>query len=380
VSGRRFKVLQVGKFYPPHMGGIETHLEALCGELRTRFDVEVVAAKHRPDQASGERLGIKVTRLDTPFSITSAPVNPGLPAVIRRTAPDLLHIHLPHPGGVLGLLASGYRGPLVVTYHSDVVRQRIMGGIFRPFLDRVMGRASAIIATSRGYMDSSPVLQAHAARCRIVPYGIAVERFDASGDPRVNDIRRTCGPRLVLAVGRLVYYKGFDVLLDAMRSVDARLLLIGDGPLRPSLEAQARASGVHHKITFLGELQNDEAAPYFAAADMFVLPSVARSEAFGIVQLEAMANGTPVINTSLASGVPGVSLHDVSGLTVPPHDAPALAVAMNRLFDEPSLRARFSAAARQRVRDEFRVELMGERVAAIYDDALDARGDARGAA
>jgi rhamnosyl/mannosyltransferase len=123
MSGRRFKILQVGKFYPPHMGGIETHLEALCGELRTRFDVEVVAAKHRPDQASGERLGIKVTRLDTPFSITSAPVNPGLPAVIRRTAPDLLHIHLPHPGGVLGVLASGYRGPLVVTYHSDVVKE-----------------------------------------------------------------------------------------------------------------------------------------------------------------------------------------------------------------------------------------------------------------
>jgi rhamnosyl/mannosyltransferase len=127
---------------------------------------------------------------------------------------------------------------------------------------------------------------------------------------------------------------------------------------------------VASKVVFLGEIQNELAAPFFHAADVFALPSVARSEAFGIVQLEAMASGTPVVNTALASGVPWVSPHMVTGLTVPPADPDALADALNRLLDDHDLRARLGAAARARVSDQFRVELMGDRVAAIYEDAL----------
>jgi rhamnosyl/mannosyltransferase len=352
------------------MGGIETHLEALCGELRARFDVQVVACNHHPGTEVGERNGVPVQRLATPFAIANAPVSPGLPTAIRTADPALVHLHLPHPGGVLGLAASGYRGPVVVTWHSDIVKQRVWSAVFQPIVNPLLRRARAIVVTSPDYLESSPVLRAHRERCRIVPYGIPVERFTTVDAAAAARTRERYGPRLVLAVGRLVYYKGFEFLIRAMVNVDARLVLVGDGPLRRPLELLAAECGVASKVVFLGEIQNELAAPFFHAADVFALPSVARSEAFGIVQLEAMASGTPVVNTALASGVPWVSPHMVTGLTVPPADPDALGDALNRLLDDHDLRARLGAAARARVADEFRVELMGDRVAAIYEDAL----------
>lgn len=366
----RPRVLQIGKFYPPHMGGIETHLEALCGELREFFDVRVVAANHEPGSRSDVRAGVPVHRVATPFSLGNAPVNPGLVRAIRAARPDLVHIHLPHPGGALALRASGHRGPIVVTYHSDVVRQRLWSAVFSPFLADLLRRARTIVATSPPYLESSAVLRRHRARCRVVPYGIPLDRFDSPDPGAVSAIRARYGPRLLLGVGRLVYYKGFDVLIRAMSSIDGRLLLIGDGPLRGELEALARAAGVAEKVVFVGELQNGDAAPFFSAAEVFVLPSVARSEAFGIVQLEAMASGTPVVNTSLASGVPWVSRDGETGLTVPPHDPAALAAAIRTLLDDAALRRRLGDAARARVRAEFDVRVMGERIARLYGDAL----------
>lgn len=369
VTSGRPRLLQIGKFYPPHLGGMETHLETLCAQLRHRYEISVVVAGDGPTTQE-VRDGISVTRLATPFSITTAPVNPGLPAAIRAARPDLIHLHLPHPGAVLGLLASGYSGRLVVTYHSDVVRQRLMSAVFMPLLHRVLGRASTIIVSSQRYGDTSPVLARHRDRCRIVPFGIPERSVDRL-DPEPQRIRAAHGPRLVLGVGRFVYYKGFEVLVDALRFVDAELLLIGDGPRRQALAARIERAGLRDRVTFAGMVA--DTAPYFAAADVFALPSIARSEAFGIVQLEAMAAGTPVVNTALDSGVPWVSRHDETGLTVPPGDAPALADALGRLLDDPALRHRYGGAGQARVRTEFGVWLMISRIAAIYDAALAGR-------
>ncbi len=361
-------VLHIGKFYPPHMGGIETHLETLCAHLRDRFDVRVLAANHEPGRQSDVRNGIPVTRLPTPFSITSAPVNPGMGAAIRAERPDLVHVHLPHPGGVLGLLGSGYRGPIVATYHSDVVRQRIMSAVFRPFLDRLLDRTRVIIATSAPYIDGSPVLRRYRRRCRVVPFGIDIQDRTADVTARAADLRARFGPRLIASAGRFVYYKGIEFLVRAMRAVDGHLLLVGDGPLRGRIEREVRRCGVESRTTLLGRI--DSIDPVLAAADVFVLPSIARSEAFGIVQLEAMAAGIPIVNTMLDSGVPWVSPHGVTGLTVPPRDPGALAGAMSTLLDDDELRARLGKAGRDRVRQEFTAETMGRRVAAIYDEVL----------
>ncbi len=366
----RPRILQVGKFYPPYMGGIETHLEALCGQLRPSFDVQVLAANTSNVRLAEERDGVSVIRLPPRIWLSTAPVCPSLAREIRRARPDLVHLHLPHPGGILGVLGSGYRGPLVVTYHSDVVRQQWRAAPFHPLVLATLRRADAILATSEAYVRTSPVLQRFRSKCAVVPYGIPTERFAPSEPADRARLRERFGGRVVLAIGRLVYYKGYDVLVEAMQHVNGHLVLVGDGPLLGALRAQAARQGVAHKITFAGEIANEALGPYYQVADVFALSSIARSEAFGIVQLEALASGVPVVNTSLPSGVPEVSLDGVTGLTVPPGDARALAAALSRLLDDPQLRARYAAAGRQRIAEHYTNDRMGERVRRIYAGVL----------
>ncbi|HKY05607.1 MAG TPA: glycosyltransferase, partial [Blastocatellia bacterium] len=356
MHGGRLRVLQVGKFYPPFMGGMETHLQALCEQMSGRVDVKVVVANGARQTAKEVSDGVEVTRLATMFNFAAAPVCPALPGEIYKTPADIVHIHVPNPTAILAFLASNHKGRLVITYHSDTIRQRVLGWAFEPVLHRALRRSGAIIATSPNYIDSSDVLSLHRSRCRVIPHGIRLERFERMRTEKVSEIRKEFGPRIVLGVGRLIYYKGFEHLIRAMTRVDGRLLIVGDGPLRSSLEEQARELGVSDRVVFLGEV--DDVTAYYQAADIFALASTARSEAFGIVQLEAMACGKPVVNTRLESGVPYVSIDRQTGITVPPASADALAEAINLLFADESLRLRYGAAARERARREFCLDKM----------------------
>lgn len=366
TADRRLRVLHVGKYYPPYMGGIETHLQALCGAIRSEVDVEIVVANDSRQTLDEVVDGIPVARVGTAFTVSSAPVYPGLIGRLRRSTADIVHVHLPNPFAVMAYLLSGHPGTLVMTYHSDIVGRKALTAAFEPVFDRAFRRASAVIATSPNYLATSPVLQRHKDRAVVIPYGIDVGAFDRVDESAVAAIRHRYGPRLVLAVGRLIYYKGFDVLIRAMAAVNGTLLIVGDGPLRENLQSVARSSGVADRVVFPGEIQNRDVAPYLHAADLFVLPSVARSEAFGIVQIEAMACGAPVVNTSLDSGVPYVSLDGITGLTVPPGDTGALAGAITRLLDDGALRAAYGEAGKRRAREEFSVEVMARRTLDLY--------------
>lgn len=368
APGRRLKVLQVGKFYPPHMGGIETHLQALCGALRDSVDLRVVVASDDSGSLCEVIDGVPVSRVPTKLTLFSTPLCPGMVREIRRCDADIVHLHLPNPTAVLAFLTSGHRGRLVVTYHSDTVRQKILGPMFEPCLHALLRRASAIIATSPDYRRTSAVLSRYPDRCHVIPYGIALEQFERCDSAKVAQIRRQYGERLVVSVGRLVYYKGFEYLIRAMAQVRGTLLIVGDGPLRARLERLAAELGVRERVVFTGEIQNEEIVPFYHAADVFALASIARSEAFGIVQIEAMAAGIPVVNTSLDSGVPFVSRHDETGLTVPPQDPEALAAALNRLLDDEDLRASFGRAARRRACQEFSVGTMLARTVDLYEE------------
>jgi rhamnosyl/mannosyltransferase len=369
------RVLHVGKFYPPHPGGMETHLQGLCGELKRALRVEVVVANSGRETAREVIDGVEVTRLGTSFNLGAAPVCPRLTRTIRQSKADLVHLHWPHPTAVLAYLASGRRGPLVLTYHSDIVRQKIMGRAFWPALKRALSLADAVIATSPGYLNTSPVLQKFRERCRVIPLGIPLERFDGPDAAEVARVRQRYGRRIVLGVGRLVYYKGFEYLIQAMREVAGQLIIVGSGPLRGELERAARGCGVGGRVHILSEVR--EVAPYYHAADVFALPSVARSEAFGIVQLEAMACGLPVVNTRLDSGVTFVSQDRRTGLTVPPADPQALARAINALLDDPALNAEYGRAGRLRVEREFSLRAMADRTLRLYEEVMSAVG-ARG--
>jgi glycosyltransferase involved in cell wall biosynthesis len=366
-GGRRLRVLHVGKFYPPHHGGMESHVETLCTELAPEVDVEVIVSADGRDTVRETVGGVSVTRIGTRATLASASVNPGMARAIRRSRAHVVHFHHPNPTAVLSYLASGRRGPLVVTYHSDIIRQRVLGALFTPVLHRFLRGAHAILASSPDYARTSPVLRAHADRVRVVPFGIRTEEFEHADMDEVARLRALYGPRVVLAAGRLVYYKGFDYLIRAMSAVDGRLVILGDGPLRASLERYAAGLGLSDRVTLAGAVP--ELAPYYHAADVFALPAVARSEAFGLVQLEAMAAGLPVVNTRIDSGVPFVSRDGESGITVPPADVQALAGALGLLLDAPALRDRLGEAARERVRREFSLERMVADTLALYHEA-----------
>jgi glycosyltransferase involved in cell wall biosynthesis len=362
----KLRVLQVGKFYPPHMGGIETHLQALCGALRNHAEVRVIVSSEGRNTIEETVDSVPVARLSTLLTAFSTSISPGMVSRIRRSGGELVHIHLPNPAAVLAYLASGHRGPLVVTYHSDTVKQKVLGRMFEPLLNAALRKSAAIIATSPNYLATSGVLQAFRDRCHVISYGIDTAQFEQCAPEAVRSVRERYGERLVISVGRLVYYKGFDVLIRAMASVRGKLVIVGDGPLRGELESLAARLGVADKVVFAGEIDNAGVTPYYHAADLFALASVARSEAFGIVQIEAMAAGLPVVNTSLDSGVPFVSLHGQTGLTVPPGDPQALAVAINRLLDDHGLRQSLGQAGVRRARQEFSLDTMLRRTLQLY--------------
>jgi rhamnosyl/mannosyltransferase len=257
---------------------------------------------------------------------------------------------------------------VVVSWHSDIVRQKRLLRTFAPFMHAVLRRADAIVCATPNHIDTSEVLPAYRSKCVVIPYGISLTALQETAAVRADamTVRASFGGGpLILAVGRLTYYKGFEHLIRAMRDVRGHLVVIGEGPLRRSLEAVAKESAVADRVHLLGEISG-ELAPYYHACDVFVLPSVERSEAFGIVQLEAMACGKPVVNTALPSGAPFVSRHEHSGLTVRPGDPGALAAAINTLLDRPSLRRALGEAGRDRVAREFSKEAMATQMLELY--------------
>jgi rhamnosyl/mannosyltransferase len=356
------------------MGGMETHLQTLCHELLDHVELQVLVVNDGRRHISANIDGIPVIRLGKLFTLASTPVCRGMAREIRLSRAQIAHLHMPNPVGALSYLLSRHPGCLVVTWHSDVVRQRLLGKILSPIEQAILRRATAVVLTSENYLRSSRPLRAHRSKCRVIPYGIPLEKFGGIEDPRVAEIRCRYGPRIVLAVGRQVYYKGFEYLIRAMSNVDATLLLVGDGPLRRPLESEVVNLGIQDRVAFLGELQNETMAPYYRASDVFVLPSVARSEAFGIVQIEAMASGRPVVNTGIDSGVPAVSVDGITGITVPPANSEALAAAISRLLEDPNLRMLYGRRAQRRAHKEFGAGTMAQSVLQLYREVLEENG------
>lgn len=367
-TGRRPRVLHIGKFYPPYKGGMETHVQDLCRALSRFADVSVLVSNTATTTIHEFDGDLPVQRVGSWATIASAPLSPAMVIAIRSTPADIVHLHCPNPTAVLALLASRHPGKVVITYQSDIIRQRMLRYAYEPVFNHLARRASAIVCLSPNYIESSATLNTFRDKCHVIPHGIDPHRFSMVDHKQVTEIRERYGNRIVLAVGRLVYYKGFEYLIRSIAGTDAALLIIGTGPLRNHLEQTARDCGVMDRVHLLGEVE--DVVPYYHAARVFALPSVARSEAFGIVQLEAMACGTPVVNTRLDSGVPFVSVDGVSGLTVPPCDATALREAIKGILDNPALHTRFSNGALQRVQQHFTLDAMAKSTLRLYETIL----------
>lgn len=357
---RRLKVLEVNKAYYPHIGGIETLVRQYSQELGTicNADVKTLVCRDGRGKTTRETLdGVKLTRAGSLGTYFSCPLSLSFIRLFRKMAreADVVHIHVPFPLADAALLLSGFKGRVVVSWHSDVVKQKKLMTFYKPFMMKLLKRADCIITATKGHIDGSDYLPDFRRKCSIVPYGISPEDYISIERSPILTNRLSDKKNVkVFFTGRLVYYKGVNILLKAFTMTEnCELFIAGTGEMEQELKAFAKRHNIEKKVHFLGFLPDNELKQAYADCDIFVLPSVAKSEAFGIVQLEAMVYGKPVINTKLPSGVPYVSVHGKTGLTVPPSDAKALAEAINTLAADAKMRENFGKAAAERVMTEF---------------------------
>lgn len=384
---RPLQVLHLGKYYPPAPGGIESLVRDMAvGQSQAGLNVTVHVFQHRKNEPTVEEedQGVRIVRHATRANIAKLEISSGLVERIRRAQPDIIHVHVPNPSMILALLAAGdliRNVPIVVGYHADVVRQKFRSFLFRPIEHRFYRRVSAITTPSPAHGQNSRVLRPYTDRIRMVPLALNLDPYlnpSREDLETAEQLRQSCEGPIWLACGRLVYYKGFMTAIAALaRTTTAgQLWIIGTGPDRLKLEAEAARLGVADRVRFLGHVART--VPYYHAADAFWFPSNARSESFGLAQVEAMASGCPVINTLIPhSGVPWVSLHGQTGLSVPVGDHEALANSADQLARHPELRSLYGEAARRRAVDQFEIGGMVRRLNALYEDVL--RGQASGA-
>jgi rhamnosyl/mannosyltransferase len=372
VGHKRIRVLQINKLYYPWVGGVEKVVQDISEGLKDKVNIEVLACQ--PKGLGRKKLinGVRVTKASSFGIYWGMPVSITFPFLLawKSRKVDILHFHLPFPLGDLSYLLIGSKWKkVVVTYHSDIVRQEKLMKFYGPFLHRFLRRADRILPTSPNLVESSPYLSPYKDKCTVVPLSIDLKEF---GHPIEKEFDLGVSPddKIVLFAGRLSYYKGLDYLIEAMQEVEAKLLIAGEGGLREDLERKAKSLGVEHKIVFVGKVSDDELKYCYQICDLFVLPSVESSEAFGIVQMEAMAYGKPVVNTNLPTGVPYVSVDGETGITVPPRDSKALANAINKILNDNELATEFSKNALKRVKEKFSREKMLESIYSIYEDLM----------
>ncbi|MCL4557781.1 MAG: glycosyltransferase [Deltaproteobacteria bacterium] len=358
------KVLQINKFYYPVIGGIETVVRQIAEGINARdgLTVDVLACSNGPGASSEDINGVHVTRARSMGVLLSMPVSVDFVRALKEmhSGYDLLHLHLPFPLGELALWLVRPESKLVVTYHSDIVRQRLassaMGWLHRWTLER----AQRIVVSNPNIVRTSAVLRGFRPKCTVIPFGVDTARFGPGGGSlhRVEQIRRRYGQKIVLFVGRLVYYKGVEYLIRAMKDIDAGLVIIGEGPLKDRLAGEARRIGLGDRVSFVPYRTPDELADFYLAASVFVLPSVYRSEAFGITIAEAMACGLPVISTELGTGTSYVNQEGVTGFVLPPRDSGAINDRLKRLLSDSALSAAMGRAAAGRIKAGFTLDSM----------------------
>lgn len=350
------RVVHVAKFYPPAPGGMERVVETLCRASAGLVESRVIALN--TSSATVEEMvdGIAVTRVGVAGRAGSVPIAPSLVAHLRRASADLMILHEPHPWALLSHAIARPAARLAIWYHSDVVRHALQYALFyAPLARAVYGRAERFIVSSPPLGERAAALKPYASRVRVIPFGI---------DPDAWTPGTEAAEAFVLFAGRHVPYKGVDVLLRALQGTGIRAVIAGDGPQRGAWEALASTLGVDARFT--GDVPDGELRRLFRECAAFVLPSITRAEAFGYVQLEAMASGTPVISTDVPSGVSWVNQHERTGIVVPAGDADALRRALLRLMADAPLRRRFGANGRARVEREFTMARLRERLQAFY--------------
>jgi rhamnosyl/mannosyltransferase len=366
------RVLQVGRYFPPHVGGVETLVYNLTQGLNARgIQCDVLCSNKSAVYRLDEFEGFRVHRTRSYGQVLSVSITPQLISKFRRISAqyDIVHLHHPDPIATLALFVGKPSCKIVIHWHSDILRQKIPLILFKPLQSWMLRRADAIIATSPNYVMGSAHLAPFREKIKVIPIGIEPLRGKANGKELQAGKEWAGKKKVVFSLGRLVYYKGFEQLIDAASYLDDDYLILigGTGPLRQRLQKRINARGLSEKVVLLGEIPPEDLAAYYDLADIFCLPSTYKTEAFGIVLLEAMSFGKPLVTTNLPdSGISWVNQNHITGLTVPPNDAFQLAQAIKTIASDEDLARKFSIAARKRFHEKFTLDAMVESTIKLY--------------
>ncbi|WP_291592768.1 glycosyltransferase family 4 protein [Bacteroides sp.] len=365
------KILQIGKFYPI-CGGVEKVMYDITVGLSQRqiyCDMLCAAAENHPPGNLLLNQFARILCVPSWKKVASTMLSPAMVYRLRkiRKEYDIIHIHHPDPMACLALFLSGYKGPVVLHWHSDILKQKRLLKLYAPLQNWLMRRAEVIVGTTPVYVRESPFLEDIQRKVTSIPIG--VDEMKPSSE-RVSQIReKYAGKKIIFSLGRLVEYKGYEYLIRAARRLsDEYIILIGGkGPLWEYLQALIDELGVADKVKLLGFIEDRELPDYFGACDLFCLSSIWKTEAFGIVQIEAMSCGKPVIAMNIPeSGVNWVNMDRFSGLNVKPEDADALAEAITAVLTDKALYEKLSQGARKRYETMFTKELMTELCLNLY--------------
>ena len=372
-SNVMIRVLQIYKTYKTEtVGGVEAVMHQL-GSHAVRHGITpkvfTLSAQSEPTVITDG--DVEVSRYPIDLDVASTPFSRKALQAFRSAAAevDILHYHFPWPFGDVMHLLRRPKKPVVVTYHSDIVKQKHLMKLYAPLMHWFLRRANVIVATSPNYIASSPVLQRYRAKTVAIPIGIADTR--ATPDPEVLEgLKTRIGHRKFFAfVGVLRYYKGLHFLLEANVGADFPIVIAGAGPKEAELKAQAAALGLKN-VVFLGAVSDAEKNALLALCYAFVFPSHLRSEAFGISLLEAAMHGKPMLSMEIGSGMSYINQDSETGLTLPAENTVALRAAMQRLWDNPEVADRMGTAARKRYEMLFTVETMAKSYADIYHSLM----------
>ena len=364
------KVAHLGKFYPPVRGGMERAVQVLCSSTRDRLEHEVIAFNTNRTSTAERVDGISVTRVGTWLRAGAVPVAPGLIRRLRSLRADVAVLHEPNPWALVAWAAAAPDVPVAIWFHSEVVRPRAQYELFyAPLAERVYPQARRFIVSSPTLARAATPLAPYQDRITVIPFGVDASAFSSSAiATHARGLRASVAGPLLLFAGRLVPYKGLDVLIEAAAPLAVTVVVVGDGPMREAWIRQAQSMAGRARVLFVGEVAEPELRAWLQACDALVLPSVTRAEAFGLVQLEAMAAGKPVISTDLPTGVPWVNQHGVTGLVVPPRNPIALRGAIQTLIGEPGFAERLGHAGASRAGRDFTTAKMADAFVRLCGD------------
>ena len=369
------KIVHIGKYYPPIPGGIESVVRDVAVEqVRQGHGVWVLSHWNRPGRGMVRELreGVNLLRIPIMGTVaytTLAPKFPGvLDRVIRTVQPDVIHVHMPNMAP-FWLLKKKHKAPIVIHWHSDVLTSCkdlplvcLYPG-YALFERWLLARAAAIIPTSGEYLKRSFALRAVKKKCTVVPLALDPSRMTSFGDASDH------GQPLIVSAGRFTYYKGFDVLLRAASLLPSqvRVVIAGDGQLRPKLLNEVERRGLGDKVSLPGRISDQELHAFMAKSTVFCLPSTDRTEAFGMVLLEAMYYARPLVSTRVAgSGMQEVNKHGINGLQVDPGDETSLAQAIEFFLNNPDEARKMGERGKKRVENEFHITTMVRQLSDVY--------------